>query len=134
MRDTKRLVREGKIILRKLNSADKNLKRARRLGIWDIFGGKGLVGYIKHKNIDRAERKLRDLKWDILNFQKQANGYNDVYVDIDLNLGYFNKFMDIFVDHQLANFYTQSRIKEARRSVKKLKKSIKRTLRSLRRL
>ncbi len=134
MREAKRLIREGKIILNKLDSVDRNLRRARRLGIWDIFGGKGIVGYIKHKNIDKAERKLRDIKWDILNFQRQANGYNNVYIDTNINAGYFNRFMDILVDHQLANFYTQSKIKQARRNIRRLKKSIRRTLRSLRRV
>ena len=120
-------------ILRILDQVERDLKAARNWGIYDILGGKTIVGLIKHNKIKKAENRLKSVKRELKSLQNELMAL-DIPVNTRINAGSFNKFMDIFVDNTIANWYTQAKIGDGLREVRYLQGLIEGVYRDLDRL
>lgn len=107
-------------ILELLDDVDSDLVSARNWGIYDILGGKTLVGLIKHNKISNAEDRLDSVVRELQILQGELREVN-LPTNSNINAGNFNKFMDIFVDNTIANWYTQAKISDGRRKVKDIR-------------
>ena len=120
MVDVNSTKRHAKEILRLLDEVESDLNSARGWGIFDIFGGKSISSMVKHSKINKAEVRLKTVTRELQVLQRELNQI-DLNIDHKINAGNFNKFMDIFTDSSIADFYTQSKINDGRRRVKDLK-------------
>lgn len=112
-----------KYILKLVDQAERNLKKARNWGVYDILNGKALTGIIKHNKISKTEK-------DLLNINKELKVLKDELTSLDLeintkvNAGSLNKFLDIFTDNIFSDIYTQTKITTGLDNISDLKKSL----------
>ena len=100
-----------------LNNADEMLSHAQNWGIVDLIGGGMISTFIKRskmgdaqKEIESAKRSLRQLEMELRDLRGMP--------DIDLEMNDFLGFADYFFDGIVADWFTQSRIGDARSQVK----------------
>ena len=107
----------GERALESLQEADVALAGASTWGLFDIFGGNFLSGMLKHSRIKDARYHLENAKRDLLVFQ-------DEYADVrgmnalDLGIGDFLTVADFLFDGLIADIFVQSKIEDARKSVR----------------
>ena len=107
----------GERALESLQEADVALAGASTWGLFDIFGGNFLSGMLKHSRIKDAHYHLENAKRDLLVFQ-------DEYADVrgmnalDLGIGDFLTVADFLFDGLIADIFVQSKIEDARKSVR----------------
>lgn len=123
MVNTENVKQHIKYILKLVNQAEKNLKKARNWGVYDILNGKTLTGIIKHNKISKTEK-------DLVNINKELNILQDELTSLDLkvntkvNAGNLNKFLDIFTDNIFSDVYTQTKITTGLDNISNLKRSL----------
>ncbi len=125
-------IRAGERALSSLYSAEDQLSSARNWGILDMFGGNFITGMLKHGKIDNARRDIEDAKRDLAAFRDELADIQDLqYVNIDI--GGFLTFADFFFDGFLADFFVQSKIRDAQYKVSEAISRVEDILRALRR-
>lgn len=108
-------------ILYMLDKAESDLKNARTWGIFDLFGGETITSLVKHRNIKKAEKHLKNIEDEISLLQTELKQVS-IPVNTNIQTGLINKFMDIVVDHPLSDLYTQSKIKNGLSNIKSIRK------------
>lgn len=99
-----------------LHNADNYLSSAGNWGIVDLLGGGFISTVVKHSKMDDARRELTNAKYAVQSLKKELMDVNRV-CNIDINVGDFLSFADIFFDGFVADWLVQSKIRDARRQV-----------------
>ncbi|MCC8137584.1 MAG: hypothetical protein LIO76_05875 [Clostridiales bacterium] len=118
--DTLREVREAitaaNRALDSLENAEHELKGAKKWGVLDIFGGGAVTTLLKHGRMDRARRQIEDAKYYLQMLKKELRDI-DIPMNLNLEVGGFLSFADLFFDGVVADWMVQSRINDAQRQV-----------------
>ncbi len=118
--DTLREVREAitaaNRALDSLENAEHELKGAKNWGLLDIFGGGAVTTLLKHGRMDRARRQIEDAKYYLQMLKKELRDI-DIPMNLNLEVGGFLSFADLFFDGVVADWMVQSRINDAQRQV-----------------
>ena len=125
-------VRAGEQSLSSLRRVLKSLDSARNWGVFDMFGGGGLTGLIKHARINDATSNMSQAKRDLQIFERELQdvvAYKDIKVEIDS----FLIFADFFFDGFLADYLVQRKINQTRQEVEQAICHVERILSDLRR-
>ena len=107
-------IEAGERALESLYEARKHISAAKGFGIWDILGGGSFVSFFKHYKIDRARKALERARWDIMEFSKELR---DLNVDLEIDIGLFATFLDIFNDWLFADIWVQCRLSDIGRNI-----------------
>ena len=118
----------GEKALRSLREARDMISGAKTWGLFDIFGGNGFTGFMKHMKIDKAKRVLECARADLWEFKKEL----EYLPAIDINIDGFLTFADFFFDGLLADVIVQSRLNDAQRQLDDAIAKTERALSSLR--
>lgn len=113
-REIMEAVQAGEDALEKLRIARRDLIAARGLGVWDIFGGKGVVSLAKHGMIAKANYSMHNAERSLQYFLRELD---DVPGPLHVNTGIVLSFFDIFQDNIIADVMMQRRIVQAQRSL-----------------
>ncbi len=113
-----------------LGRAEKELKRARNWGIYDILGGGFFVSWIKRNKAKKAESLLVEIKGNLNKLQKLVKGISTENAP-RLDVSEFQWFLDIAVDNVLTDWLTQKKIQQSLREVERISTQINRLLTSL---
>lgn len=115
-KEVKEAIRAGEQALNSLHRVLNSLDSARNWGIFDMFGGGGLSGLIKHAKINDATSHMAQAKKDLQVFERELQdvvAYKDIKVEIDS----FLIFADFFFDGILADYLVQRKINQTRQEV-----------------
>jgi hypothetical protein len=115
-KEKREAVEAGYRALQSLNSAKAELNSAKNWGLVDLFGGGMITGMVKHSKMGNAQRYMEQAKYDLSRFGKELNDVNMAY-DLNIDVGGFLSFADLFFDGVVADWLVQSRINDARRQV-----------------
>lgn len=107
-------------LLDKIDGVLNELDKAKSWGIWDIFGGGGIYGIIKREKIKNANQKLEQLRFDIMDVEKELADVNfslanvpDTPTDFMLDVVFDNIFTDLRVQDEVKATYNEvARLKE----------------------
>ena len=117
--DREKEVREaiiaGESALSSLRLAQEKLDSARGWGFLDLFGGNLITGLIKHSRISDASRYVEDARRDLTAVQNELRDVRDL--DLDVRIGDFLTFADLFWDGFISDILVQSKINDARRKI-----------------
>ena len=131
----------GEEAIKKLEIVLNYLGRARNWGQWDMMGqsGRGGSGYhrqlMKRTNIDRARAGIHHAQHALRVFDREIK---DVYgpqasLQLNIDLGSFNAFADIFFDNLITDWIIQTKIRNAISGVQGARDRVLRMIRSLER-
>jgi hypothetical protein len=115
-KEKREAVEAGYRALQSLNSAKAELNSAKNWGLVDLFGGGMITGMVKHSKMGNAQRYMEQAKYDLSRFGKELNDIN-MACDLNIDVGGFLSFADLFFDGVVADWLVQSRINDARRQV-----------------
>lgn len=102
-----------------LNSALKELDSAKNWGLFDMLGGGFITSIVKkgHLHDFEEELKLAKKEAELLTDELDDLGQN---MNINLDIGQFLIFTDIFFDNIFSDFLVQDKIDKAYKSIKKV--------------
>ncbi|MCC8046641.1 MAG: hypothetical protein LIP12_14330 [Clostridiales bacterium] len=99
-----------------LENAQHELKGAKNWGLLDLFGGGMVTTMLKHGRMDKAQRQIEDAKYYLQVLKKELRDI-DIPMNINVEVGSFLSFADLFFDGMVADWLVQSRINDAIRQV-----------------
>ena len=107
-------------LLDKIDGVLIELDKAKSWGIWDIFGGGDISGIIKRERIKNANQKLEQLRFDIMDVEKELADVNfslanvpDTPTDFMVDVVFDNIFTDLRVRDEVKATYNEvARLKE----------------------
>ncbi len=106
----------GEQALNSLYAAKQKLDSAKGWSWVDLFGGGFLTDMIKHSKMEDASQCMENAKYNLKIFQQELSDVK-LSVDLDMEVGEFLTFADIFFDGLIADYLVQSKIEDARRQV-----------------
>ena len=115
-REIREAFEAGERALASLKNAKASLGSARSWGIFDILGGKGLTGIIKHMKIGDARTSLDRAKADLNRFSRELSDVRELQ-GLDIEIGDFMTFADFFFDNIFFDLMVQSKIRQAQDKV-----------------
>ena len=99
--------------LEHLDAAYGKLKSAGNWGLFDMFGGGGLVTLIKHSKMDAAQRELEASQTAIARLARELQDVEGL-ASLGPDVGGFLTFADFLFDNPFVDMYVQAKISEAR--------------------
>lgn len=110
------VIRAGKDAIRSLKEAQKNLSKAKDLGLVDILSPLGITAVAKNQRIEEAKRNVQRAKRDLKTFATKASGLSQV-MDINIDVSDMLVFADAFFNNMMVDFYVYSKIDKAQRQI-----------------
>ena len=98
--------------LHSLERARDSLHSAKDLGILDMFGGGFISTWVKHSNMNEAEKSLADVQAALREFSKELDDVDEM-IDLSFNNADLLTFADYFMDGLFVDFLMQGRINDA---------------------
>ena len=127
-------VSAGKRVLSGLDRVDESLNSAEGWGMWDMWGGRGLLtNMAKHSHIDDARNAASDVQL-LLNRFKTELADVKISSQITIDIGGFVRFADFFFDGLIADWVVQARIHDSQDSVSRVRAEVGSVLGKLRRM
>ena len=124
-----RAIRAGYEALRNLEKAESKLNTSKNWGIVDMVGGGFISGLAKHSGMNDANKYMKRAEKDLRVFNECMGHVN--IPNIKLKTKDLIGLLDIFHDGLLSDLLMQSRIKDARREVKRAIKDLRKVLSEL---
>ena len=107
----------GDEALQCLEAAWDHLNKARGWGIFDMLGGELITTFMKHKNMDDAQRAMEQARFALQNYSRELSDIREDIGSIDVQVGDLLHFADYFFDGLIVDWMVQSKIKQARDQV-----------------
>ncbi len=110
------------------------LKTAKNWGNWDMASkGRGMAGYAKHTNIDKARAQVPPAKQALRHFENELSDIFQAHegFNFSFQVDSFSRFTDIFFDNLISDWVVQRRIKNAMASVQSTHDKIHRLVGSI---
>ncbi|MBQ0070752.1 MAG: hypothetical protein KBS81_02665 [Spirochaetales bacterium] len=124
-----RAIYAGERALSSLKEARRLLQSASNWGLFDLFGGGSLSGFLKHHKMNQARNILENARRDLYEFRSELS-----YLPaVDINIDGFLTFADFSFDGFLADVMVQSRINKAKDQLDDAIYKVESVLRDLRR-
>lgn len=120
-------------VLHQLDSVERELKKARNWGLYDMLGGGFFASWIKFGKVDKAEKQLNEVQ---LKLEKLQTELGDLQLEVDhkLDISGFHRFMDIAFDHIIVDWLSQTKIVDSLKDVSRLKLEIRNIISTLDRI
>lgn len=106
----------GDEALRCLHEAWDHLNKARGWGIFDMLGGELITTFMKHNQLNQAERALTNARNALRNYSHEVSDVREA-AGIDIQVGDLLSFADFFFDGLIVDWLVQSKIKQSRDQV-----------------
>ena len=129
-KEKREAVEAGKRALESLRDARNYLDSARKWGFFDLLGGGGITGLIKHSKIGNASSSLDAAREDLRIFQRELKDVQNID-GLQIDIGDFLTFADFFFDGFVADYLVQSRIRTAEDQVEEAIERVSHILRTL---
>lgn len=114
----------GNLVMEELQSIEDSLDSAEGWGVWDMWGGGGLVtDMIKHSHIDEAKASASQVQTLLNRFRTELADIK-ISSQINIEIEGFTKFADFFFDGLIADWVVQSHIKDSLESVNNVKNEV----------
>lgn len=110
-------VNAGNEALFHLSKADELLSHAQNWGLADLFGGGMFITMMKRGKMADASREIEQSKRAMRELERQLSDIRSL-PEINLEMNDFLGMADYFFDGVIADWFTQSRINDARAQVK----------------
>jgi hypothetical protein len=108
------------------------LRKARNWGQYDMMGDRRSAAYVKHRSIDNARNMATQARHYLMRFREEVQDvYQDVQLNIKMDLGDFSKFTDIFFDNLISDWIVQQKIKNALNQVSQVAAQVDQVMGSL---
>ena len=118
----------GNCVIDEINNTENSLNSAEGWGLWDMWGGGGLItDMIKHSHIDDARTTASEVQ-RLLNYFRTELTDVKISSQIDIEVEGFVKFADFFFDGLIADWVVQSHINDSLESVSRVKGEVNRVL------
>lgn len=118
--------------LKYLKALLEHLKKAKDWGSWDMMGNNSRhAAYYKRGAIDNAREASYHAKHHLNRFQKELYDIGERHQGLDINIGTFNSFTDIFFDNLISDWIIQQKIKNALHNVDGTYDKVQRLLQSI---
>ncbi|MDD4493704.1 MAG: hypothetical protein PHV32_05055 [Eubacteriales bacterium] len=118
----------GNTVMRSLNAINESLDSAEGWGMWDMWGGGGLItNMIKHGHIDDARNTASEVQMMLNRFRTELTDVK-VSSSITIEVDGFVKFADFFFDGLIADWVVQSRIHDSQESVSNVGRDVRSVL------
>ncbi|MDX1478434.1 MAG: hypothetical protein R3301_12060, partial [Saprospiraceae bacterium] len=103
----------GRQALALVRAMEKQLRKARDWGQWDMYGGRSR-GYLKHRSVDRARDLAHRVQHTLLRFRTELQDvFQNARIDVSVEMAEFDRFTDIFFDNLISDWVIQQKIKKA---------------------
>lgn len=102
----------GKRALKLLKDARESLGSARNWGLVDMIGGGLSSGWMKYGNLKDYRKLAGQAEVELQQFGRMLDAAN-LFDDLDTRIDGFTKFIDLWQDNYLIDFYAQGHIKKA---------------------
>jgi hypothetical protein len=110
----------GNDVILGLDRVIESLKSAANWGTWDLLGGGLITTVIKHSKIDDAKSSLNYIQIKMSQFKRElADVKKNVSIQIDI--GKFESFADLFLDNLITDWIVQSKINNSLEQSQKAK-------------
>jgi hypothetical protein len=121
----------GNLVMEELLSTEESLDSAEGWGVWDMWGGGGLVtDMIKHSHIDEAKASASQVQTLLNRFRTELADIK-ISSQITIDIEGFTKFADFFFDGLIADWVVQSHINDSLESVNNVKNEVNNVLSKL---
>lgn len=131
VREIREAISAGNEVLQSLGEATKSLGSAEGWGMWDMFGGGGLItDMVKHSHIDDASAAAQRTQSLLRRFRTELADVR-ISSDVQIEIGGFAKFADFFFDGLIADWFMQSKINASQESVRKVDGQVRHVLSKL---
>ena len=111
--DVKSIISE---LLFLIDDAEKQFKKARNWGFFDMLGGGLITDLIKHSKLNNASNIMNRINSLLKDLQRELNEVV-IPTDFSMNTFTFSSFADFVFDGFLADYLVQSKISEAKEQV-----------------
>ena len=78
-KEKREAIEAGRRALNSLQAAKENLNSAKNWGLVDMFGGGFFTTMLKHSKMDQAKRNMEQAKYDLRNFSRELNEWEDCH-------------------------------------------------------
>jgi hypothetical protein len=130
-REISEAISAGNSVMHSLDRTSESLDSAEGWGMWDLWGGGGLItDMVKHGHIDDARSSASEVQMLLNRFRTELADVK-VSSQITIDIDGFVKFADFFFDGLIADWVVQSRISESQESVGNVKEEVSSVLRKL---
>lgn len=121
----------GNRVIDEINNTEESLDSAEGWGLWDMWGGGGLItDMIKHSHIDDARSTASEVQRLLNHFRTELADVK-IASQINIDIEGFVKFADFFFDGLIADWVVQSHIKDSLESVNTVKNEVNNVIRKL---
>ena len=105
-------LRAGEQALDFVRKTENYLTQARQLGQVDMWGSRNIrSGTFKHQAMDQAREMAYQSKHALIRFGNELKDvYNNLRLDIKMDIEEFGRFMDVFFDNLLSDWLVQQKI------------------------
>ena len=117
-KEIREAVHAGERALDSLYAAQAELNKAMSWGFVDMLGGGALTSFIKKSKMSNAQACIEQAKRDLKAFQSELSDVSGLEA-LNIDKGDFLSFADWFFDGFAVDFFVQSRIANAKKSVDK---------------
>jgi hypothetical protein len=131
-KEMKEAMEAGERALNSLHAAQDKLDSARGWGLFDLFGGGGITGLIKHSKLNDASDYLEQVQQDLKIFKRELQDV-EIPGTIRIDIDGFLTFADFFFDGFLADYMVQRKINDAREQVQEAIEQVETIMEKLRR-
>ncbi len=120
----------GKDVVSGLNRAIESLKSASNWGTVDLLGGGLITTVVKHSRIDDARGNINYVQVKMNQFKRElADVKKNVSIQVDI--GQFERFVDLFFDNLITDWIVQTKIRGSLEQSQNAKSLVDRTIREL---
>ena len=110
----------GKRALELLKEAKESLSSAKNWGLMDMVGGGFSSGYMKYGNLKDYRKLAEKAEAELQKFGRMLDATN-LFNDLDPQIDGFEKFVDLWQDNFLIDYYAQGQI---RKTIERLDETI----------
>lgn len=102
---------------RSAQSVLESLGSAENWGMWDMFGGGGIVTHLaKHEHLDEAQSHIESLQSDLRRFKTELSDV-EVHANMQVTIEGFLRFADFFFDGLFADWAVLDHIHQSQQQV-----------------
>ncbi|MDF2951814.1 MAG: hypothetical protein K0S18_1397 [Anaerocolumna sp.] len=124
MKEIQEAIDAGQLVIEEIDNTRRSLDNAEGWGLWDMFGGGGLItNIVKHSHIDDAKETASKVQRLLNRFRTELSDVK-VSSEICININEFHKFADFFFDGLISDWLVQSQIQESIESVDKVRQEV----------
>lgn len=102
---------------RSAQSVLESLGSAENWGMWDMFGGGGIITHLaKHEHLDEAQSHIESLQSDLRRFKTELSDV-EIRADMQVTIDDFLRFADFFFDGLFADWAVLDHIHQSQQQV-----------------